>query len=104
MRELGEAIVHKDIYIVSPPGFSSRFQLRSSEEENVRALPTSGLLSYLEGLDPNRKCHVEGCGLTLVIYRLGNIVKSEKSAPFVEETTRIAKAFFTLSGLKTLRP
>jgi len=103
MRKLGNVILHKDIHFESHPDFSSRFQLRSSEAEKVRALFTSGLLSYLEGLNPKMKWHVEGCGPTLVIYRQGKIVKPEEFVGFVEETAAIAKAFFTLSGLKTFR-
>jgi hypothetical protein len=49
------------------------------------------------------KWHVEGCGPTLVIYRLGKIVKPDEFAAFVENTAAIAKAFFTFSGLKTFR-
>ena len=103
MRKVGDAILRKNIRIESHPIFSSRFQLRSSEEEKIRALLTPGLLTHLESLDPSMKWHVEGCGPTLVIYRLGKIVKPDEFAAFVENTTAIAKAFFTFSGLKTFR-
>ena len=85
------------------PDFSSQFHVRSSEEEKIRAVLTPGLLTYLEGLDPKMKWHIEGCGLTLVIYRLGNMVKPKDFAAFVDETNAIAKAFLALSGLKTFR-
>lgn len=102
MRKVGNAILHKNIRIESHPIFSNRFQLRSSEEEKIRALLTPGLLTYLESLDPGMKWHVEG-GPTLVIYSLGKIVKPDEFAAFVENTTAIAKAFFTFSGLKTFK-
>jgi hypothetical protein len=101
--KLGDAILRNDIRIGSHPGFSSQFRVRSSEEEKVRPVLTPGLLTYLEGLDPKMKWHIEGCGLSLVIYRLGKMVKPDDIAAFVDETTAIAKAFLTLSGLKTFK-
>ena len=103
IRKLGDSIVRKDVHFESHPRFSKRFQVRSLEGDKVRALFTSELLSYFESLDPKMKWHVEGCGLTLVIYRLGKIVKPAEFVEFVEQTTAIAKAFFTLSGLKTFK-
>jgi hypothetical protein len=103
LGKLGNTILRKDIRIGSHPGFSTQFHVRSSEEEKIRAMLTSELLTYLEGLDPKMKWHIEGCGHSLVIYRLGKMVKPENFAAFVEETTAIAKAFYTFSGLKILR-
>jgi hypothetical protein len=103
IHKVGDTILQRDIHFESHPSFSSLFQLRSSEEQKVKALFTSGLLSYLESLDPKMKWHLEACGLTLVIYRRGKLVRPEKYAGFVEETTAIAKAFFMLSGLRTFR-
>ena len=95
-----DRIVHKNIQFQSNPDFSTRFRLRSPEEEKIRELFTPGMLSFLEGLDPNVKWHLEGCGLTLYIYRLEDLVKPEEFPQFVEETTAMAETFFSLSGLR----
>jgi hypothetical protein len=100
VSKLRDTILHEDILFESPPGFSKRFRLRSPEEEKIRALLTFELLSYLENLDPKRNWHVEGQGLTLVIYWPGKTIKPNEYVAFVAATTIFARNFFTLSGIK----
>jgi hypothetical protein len=94
------AILHKDILFESQPDFSKRFRLASVDPENTRKVFTPGLLSFLESFGGNSKLRLEGFGQTLVIYRSGKTVGLEQFPSFVDETTRIAKTFFSLSGLK----
>jgi hypothetical protein len=100
LHKLGDAVFHKAIHFESHPNFSKRFWLVSVDEEKTRELFTPGMLSFLESFDAESKCHIEGSGRTLVIYRRAKKVKPEEFPAFVAETTGIAKAFFSLSGLK----
>jgi hypothetical protein len=88
------------IHFESHPDFAKRFRLSSVDPEKTRELFTPGMLSFLESFDLNSKWRLEGSGLTLVVYRSGKKVGPQEFLSFVEETTRIAKTFFHLSGLK----
>lgn len=100
LQKIGDAFVHKDIDFDTHPEFSRRMQLRSPEEQKTRELFSSGLLSYLEGLDPAKKWRIEGTGNTLLLYRGGKRVKPGEVKSFLAETSTIASQFFSFAGSK----
>jgi hypothetical protein len=100
LHKLGDTVVHKRIRFEFNPGFSDRFRLVGPDEDRIRKVFAPGLLSFFESVDEKLKWHVEGGGRTLVIYRLRKIVKAEDFPRFVDESTTMAKAFFSFSGLK----
>jgi hypothetical protein len=95
---LGDAIVHKDIDFDSNPEFSKRYLLKSPDETNTRRLFTPSLLTYLQQFQTSW-C-VEGSGPTLLVYHGGRPVRPSDLPAFLEETSRIARTFFSSEGLR----
>jgi hypothetical protein len=100
-QERSEAITHRDLKFDSNPGFSERWQLRGVDEPRLRSLFTSSLLSFLEGLDPAKKWHIEGTSGTLIIYCWKRTVKPADIRAFLYETSTIANSFFALADPRT---
>jgi hypothetical protein len=100
LHKLGDAMLHKAIHFDSDPEFSKRFRLVSVDPDKVRELFTPGMLSFFESFPVDAKWHVQGSGSTLLIYRPGSKVSAPDYNGFVENTTRIARSFFSFSGLK----
>jgi hypothetical protein len=100
LSNLGDTISHNTIHFDSHPAFSKRFRLISVDPERARELFTPGMLGFFESLPADAKWEVEGSGSTLLIYRLGATISPADYPAFIEDTTRMAKTFFSLSGLK----
>ncbi len=100
MKKIGDALLHKGIRFDSHPDFSHRYLLRGAEEERIRELFTPGLLSYLEGLDAQKKWRLEGTGQTLILYRGGKTVDPDELRPFLEDAGPLAVSFFSLASLR----
>jgi len=100
LHKIGDSILHKTIQFESDADFSKRFRLRGADPEKVRELFSPALLTFIESLDPLIKWNIEGSGPTLVIFRLGNKIGPADYPAFVDNTTRIAQTFFSISGLK----
>ena len=95
-----DAVVHKDIHFESDPEFARHYVLQGAPPESVRELFTPSLISFLDGLDAQRKCHVEGLGSTLVIYRADQRVAPEQMRDFLEQTTTVASTFLSLANIR----
>jgi len=100
MDRVGEMFVHKDINFDSHPTFSRRYALRGKEEERIRELFTPALLSFLEAVPSEKRWHIEGTDLTLLLYTQGKAVKPEEVRPFLDETFSLAQTFFASCGLR----
>jgi hypothetical protein len=98
LDRITDALVHRDINFESHPEFSRRFVLKGEDEASVRALFTPALLSYFEMLPPDKKWHIEGSGFTLLFYQGNSKVPPQEIQSFLEETSVIAKTFFSSSG------
>jgi hypothetical protein len=96
---IGDAFVHKDINFDSHPEFSERYLLRGAEQDKIRELFTPALLTFLQGLSPEDKWHIEGVGATLILYRSDVTVGAGEIRPFLDETS-LARTFFGSCGLK----
>lgn len=92
-----DALAHKNIRFDSNPEFSRRYVLKGALEDKVRVLFRAGLLSFLETLDPQRKWRIEGAGGTLIVYRLRKTVSATEIRGFLDETSSIARAFWSFT-------
>lgn len=99
-RAVADAILRRKIHFESDPEFAKRFRLSSVDPEKTRELFTPGVLSFLESFDSKSTWCLEGSGLTLIVYHKGKKARPQGFPSFVEKTTRIAKTFFSLSGVK----
>jgi hypothetical protein len=100
MQRIGEALVHKNIRFDTHPDLSRRYQLRSPDVDRTRELFTMGLLSYIEGLDPEKKWRLEGMGETLIVYRAGKRVAPGELRGFLDEASSMAGSFFGLGSFR----
>jgi len=98
LDRIGDAIVHNDIDFDSNPEFSKRYFLKSPDEAGTRRIFTPSLLTYLEQFQTNW-C-VEATGPTLVVYHGGRPVSPADVPAFFEETSRIARTFFSSEGTR----
>src|SRR5580658_4965139 len=98
LGKIGDAALHRQIDFSSDPTFSERFRLLGADENRVRELFTPGMRKFLVGIEPEWR--IEASGHTLVMYQNGYVVKPEEFADFVDETTEIAKDFFSHCQLK----
>lgn len=98
---LRDAIMHDDIDFDSHPAFSRRYLLRSERQEKVRDLFTPGLLTYLQGLPPEPKWHIDGNGPTLFIYSFNRRIAPEDITSFAQNASSIAAGFLSHCGAKT---
>jgi hypothetical protein len=94
VEKLTDALLHRDINFDTHPQFSKLYALRGPDAEKIRAFFNDGVLSFFEGLNHDRKWHLEGSGRNLVIYRFAQHVRSDELKSFLEETSGIAKSFF----------
>jgi hypothetical protein len=100
LHRMGDVILHKEIHFESNPGLSRLFRVLSVDEEKVRELFAPALLSFIEGIEERPKWHLEGSGRTLIIYRRGRKAEPGEFPKFVQDTTEMAKTFFSVSRLK----
>ena len=100
MERLLDAFNHKDIDFDSHPEFSRRYFLRSPRQEKTKELFTPELLTYLQGLPPEPKWHLQGNGQTLFIYIFNRRVDPEDISSFAQNTASIAISFFKYCGAK----
>jgi hypothetical protein len=100
LDRIGDAFVHKDIDFESHSEFSRRYLLRGPEQDNMRQLFTPALRTFLEGLPSEDKWHIEGIGPTLILYRSDVTVGADRIRAFLNETSSIARTFFSSCGLK----
>jgi hypothetical protein len=100
MQKIGEALVHKNIRFDSHPDLSRRYQLRSPDVDRTRELFTMGLLSYIEGLDTEKKWRLEGMGETLIVYRAGKRAAPGELRGFLDEASSMAGSFFGLGSFR----
>jgi hypothetical protein len=98
LDRIGDAIVHNDIDFDSNPEFSKRYLLKSPDEAGTRRVFTPSLLTYLEQFQTNW-C-VEATGPTLIVYHGGRPVSPSDVPAFFEETSRIARTFFSSEGMR----
>ncbi|HXG58856.1 MAG TPA: hypothetical protein VNL91_07520 [Thermoanaerobaculia bacterium] len=76
----------------SHPAFSKRFRLRGDDENALRTLFDSKVLSFFESLDDDFDPIVEAGGECLVVYRNGRLVRPDAVSAFVAQATAIAGA------------
>jgi hypothetical protein len=100
LQRIGEAITHKNIRFDTHPDLGHQYQIRSTDVERTREMFTEDLLSYLEGLDAQKKWRLEGMGETLILYRGGKRVKPEELKGFFEEASAVAGSFFGLGSFR----
>lgn len=86
----------QSIHFDFDPGFSKRYRLFGPDEDRVRKLFTRRVVSFLESIDSRARWHFEGADFTLIFYRRGETVKPAEFPAFVQETTKMAKAFLGL--------
>jgi hypothetical protein len=110
------AISHQNIDFESHPDFSRRYVLYETppvvfsstpiaHEENhkikIRELFCPALLTFLQELPPERYgWRIEGCGAMLILYRSARITLPDGLRSFLDETSSIARTFFSLCGLR----
>jgi hypothetical protein len=80
--------------------FKERYVLRGTDEDKLRELFTPALTSALDSFTPEEHWHIEGMGTTLILYRAGVMVRTEDLPAFLQQTSLIARTFFSLCGLK----
>jgi hypothetical protein len=97
-NKIGDSVLHRQIEFSSDPAFSERFRLLGADDHRVRELFTPDMREFLGGIEPEWR--IEASGHTLVMYQDGYVVKPEEFADFVDETTEIAKDFFSHCQLK----
>lgn len=90
LHKLGAIFGYQDIDFDSHPQFSSRFLVRGTDENAIRALFDPGVLGFLEGLDNGQRWWVEAQGEWLIAYRWGEKTKPARLRPFLEEASAIA--------------
>jgi hypothetical protein len=100
VQKIGEALTHKNIRFDTHPDLAHEYQIRSPEVEQTRELFTGDLLTYLEGLDTQKKWRLEGLGETLILYRSGKRVRPEELKGFLEEASVVAGSFFGLGSFR----
>jgi hypothetical protein len=100
LDRVGDAFVHADIDFDSHPEFSRRYLLRGPEPDEIRSLFTPALLTFLERLCPEDKWHIEGGGVTLILYRTGVTLEAAALRSFLNETSSIAGTFFSCCGAR----
>jgi hypothetical protein len=98
LKKIGELVRHRQIDFPSDTAFSERFDLVGSDEDRVRELFTADMREFLAGIEPEWR--IEASGPTLLMYQAGYTVKPEEFSDFVDETTEIAKNFFSHCHLK----
>ena len=89
----------------SHPDFSRRYSLVWSlndqrKNDELKELFSPALLTFLLELPPENGWHIEGAGAVLIVYREGKTVRAREFRSFLDETSAIARAFFSLCGLK----
>jgi hypothetical protein len=100
LDRIGDSLVHNDIDFDSHPDFSRRYLLRSPNEADTRKLFTPSVLTYIEQLPADKKWHIEGTDMTLIVYRGGGPVSPSEMPSFLEETSSIARIILGSGGLK----
>ena len=98
LDRIGDAFTHKDIDFDSHPDFSRRYLLRGNDPEKIRGLFSPALLTFCEELPQDAKWHIEGCGETIIFYRLDNTVGPQLLKDFLDQTARFAKSFANCAG------
>jgi hypothetical protein len=89
----------------SHPDFARRYSLvwwlnDQRKNDELKELFSPALLTFLLELPPKNGWHIEGAGAVLIIYRKGKTVRAREFRSFLDETSTIARAFFSLCGLK----
>ncbi len=87
------------IHFESQPEFARRYLLSGADKDRIRELFSPALLKFLLDLPPNNNWQIKGDGGVLILYREGKIVRAGEIRKFLDESSSIAKAFFSLSGL-----
>jgi hypothetical protein len=98
LSDVGNSLLHRKIDFDSDPVFSERFSLAGSDENAIRELFTPDMREFLETIEPEWR--IEGSGHTLFIFQSGYVVKPDEYGDFVDETTDMAKTFFSHCHLK----
>lgn len=98
LKKIGELVRHRQIDFPSDPAFSERFHLVGSDEDGVRELFTPDMREFMTRIEPEWR--IEASGHTPLMYQAGYTVKPEEFSDFVDETTEIAKNFFSHCHLK----
>ena len=101
--KIWESLAHKNMHFGSNPEFSRRYVLRGALDDKVRLLFAPSLLAFLEGLDPQKKWHIEGAGDTLILYRDAKRTPPAELRMFVEDTSALASGFFGLVSPALMR-
>jgi hypothetical protein len=89
-HKIASAFKYQDIDFSTHPGFSGRYLLRGEDEQAVRRLFETRLLSFFE-----RKTgwSVEGGGDWILLYRQEKRPKPEELRTFLQECEEIARVF-----------
>lgn len=111
-----DAVSHQNVDFESHPDFARRYVLHGTppllfppvptahEGDNkikIRKFFSPDLLTFLQELPPERYgWRVEGCGAMLILYRSDRISLPDGVRSFLDETSSIARTFFSLCGLK----
>jgi hypothetical protein len=88
------------IHFESHPDFVHRYLLNGPNQDQIRELFSPALLTFLLGLPPQNKLQIKGDGAVLILYRQGTIVRANKVRSFLDQSSSIARAFFSLSGFR----
>jgi hypothetical protein len=100
---VGDVFTHSDIDFESNPEFSRLYHLSGDDKDGIGVLFAPALLSFLEGLSPDTSWHFEGSGFTLLLYRGNKTVDPAQLQPFLDETSSLARNFFSACGLKAAK-
>lgn len=87
------------IHFESQPDFARRYLLNGPDKDKIQELFSPALLKSLLDLPPQNNWQIKGDGAVLILYRDGKIVRASGIRKFLDESSSIAKAFFSLSGL-----
>jgi hypothetical protein len=93
-----DAVTHKNIHFESNPEFAKHCFLQSPLENDLRALFTPALMTYLEQLNAQPKWSIEGAGHTLIIFHSRKRCSAAELRPFLDEMSTIASNFFSLGN------
>ena len=89
MHKIGSVFGYRDINFPQHPLFSRKYLLQGQNEEAVREIFSSDVLSYFE---MNPGLSVEGSGNCLIIYRMSRLVQSTEMQEYISQ----ANAFYNL--------
>jgi hypothetical protein len=89
-HKLGQVFGYQDIDFDSHPGFSKHYLLKGSDEQQLRNIFTTDVLSFYE---TQKRVSSEAAGGQFLYYRAGKRIAPDKVADFIRDGVR-AFSFF----------